>query len=221
MAEGTTIALLVMGVILTMAIYWLYRYALRDTAPLEKINLASRTVVQDAEPASVCYFACWLYVNSWTPQTKTILIKGTGDTPSCHLYLNANTPELICETNTAVGADSKQTTILQRSFPLQAWTHVVLAFDSNVMDYYMNGKLVTSAPLQTVIAMDRTDIQLGGSGADIYMSKFIKRNKRATASIIKADYESSKSILQKDLPDYNLDVTLMKNGEVSKKLNVF
>lgn len=226
MLTGSNILIIVLILVLVLCLYWLYKFAIQNIkTPLEKINLASTTSVPDENSSAVCYYSGWIYVNSWTAGIKTILKKGVNTPPTCHLYLNTTTPELICETDTIIdastGVKSAQKTILQRSFPLQSWTHILLGFDGNVMDYYMNGKLVTSVQLRSVISFDRSDILLGGSGGDIYMSGFIKKADRATADRAMSEFNSSKSVLRQEIPDYKLKMTLLKDGEVAKKITLF
>ena len=158
-------------------------------------------------------------MNSWTNVKKTILEKGVPKTFS--LYINPTTPELVCDViNQTAVPSTTQTTVLTRSFPLQRWTHVLIGFDSNVLDCYLDGKLVTSVPLTHVLVMDATDNILGGSGADIFMVGFIKNTSKATADTANSEFNQSKSRLQTDVPNYNVDVSLIKNGEVAKKFSI-
>jgi hypothetical protein len=164
-------------------------------------------------------------VNSWTTGEKPILKKKLGDSDYIKLFMPDTRPELICsiqwpDSESSTSANNTQAVVLHRSFPLQRWTHVVLAFDSNVMDCYIDGKLVTSAPLKTVITMDGSANTLGGSGADMFMSGFIKKTSRATPDIAQSEYSRTKTMMQAELPKYNVDVSLVKNGEVTKQFSL-
>lgn len=224
-----TLILVVLGIVLIISVYFLYKYAIRENRPLEKINLSGSTSINepsmDGDTSSVGYYTFWLYVNSWDSKIneKTILNKIGLTGSSIHLYMPAQSPHLICKviTTTTTPPTPPTTTILHRSFPLQRWTHVILAFDSNVMDCYVDGKLVTSAPLPEVISMENgTANRLGGSGADMFMSGFIKKNIRATHETVQSEYSKSKLMMQSELPDYNVDVSLIKNGEVAKQFTL-
>jgi hypothetical protein len=216
-----TILVIVLGIVLIVCIYWLYKYALRTNQPLEKISLSGPTSVP--EPAttnsSVGYYSFWLYVNSWNNNQKIIFTKGTNTSPNqIIVYIKQTTPELMCDVVST--SATTLTTTLTRSFPLQRWTHVLIGLDSNVLDCYIDGKLVTSVPLTNVVQLDTTDNVLGGSGADIYMTGFIKKTNKPTAEIAQSEYKKSNLNLQADLPNYNVDVSLIKNGEVTKKFSI-
>jgi len=221
---------------LIATIVWLYYFIKnnQDNAPTEKIHLAEQTKIPNTSSDSVFFMDFWLYINSWSPGKKQIIAQGPAqtaesNTTSFDIYLNSDTPTLMCDVqySDAKNAEgqkvqsSKHT--LTNSFPLQSWTHVTIAFDGNIVDYYMNGKLVSSSKLPVIISPSPTaDIILGKpGGSDIYMTKFVKTNSRASTSSVYDSYTSDNGDLTKtQMADYKVNLTLLKNNQIARKFNV-
>ena len=90
------------------------------------------------------------------------------------VYLDSETPTLYCQIK-LMDVVQPQTITITDNFPLQAWTYVTVSADNNIIDCYVDGKLVNSVKLsaypQAPGPIDSDPVVLG-SGWDAYVSGF-------------------------------------------------
>jgi len=108
-------------------------------------------------------YTIWVFVNSLNQDDMTIFHR-QNDTK---LYLNKSTGKLI-----AVMGTGQESIDITNNFPLQKWVCVTISLNSNIMDAYLDGKMVKSVKLNPPYSNDSgADIKFG-EGADIYISNF-------------------------------------------------
>jgi hypothetical protein len=108
-------------------------------------------------------YTIWVFVNSLNQDDMTIFDR-TDDTK---LYLNKSTGKLI-----AVMGTGQESIDITNNFPLQKWVCVTISLNSNIMDAYLDGKMVKSVKLNPPYSnTSGADIKFG-EGADIYISNF-------------------------------------------------
>jgi hypothetical protein len=92
-------------------------------------------------------YSVWIFVNSWNNNiAKNIYTNSSG---LISLDLGATSPTLT----TKIGTNS--ITITQ-NFPIQKWVCVVVSVDSQIVDCYLDGKLLTSTQLPGIPAISDT-----------------------------------------------------------------
>lgn len=213
------LVLFVIIIVIIALLYWFYKlFIIQQTTVVETINLGQSKTIGDTSSEPVCHYDFWLYVNSWTTGEKTIL---TTSESRLKVVLSSSTPTLSLVTKTSNGTSGFETNTLTTSFPLQSWVHVTINIDSNVVDYYMNGKLVTSFKLEKMMEFKNpNEITLGGNNSSgVLMSQFVKRNIRIGPADVQKNYSSS-AMASIDIPNYKMDLTILKDGELSKKINL-
>jgi hypothetical protein len=172
--DTTTIIMIIVAVIL---IYVLYVYFVKKSAlitasaSLKSGNNAPITNINSAQSSQYTY-GIWVYVNTWdTTSTKVIFQRQQG---SIKLYLASNQPYLYCHiaTNPAsTGGDI----LITDNFPIQKWVYIVISSDTNIVDCYLDGKLVTSNKLSNSPVspgLPAADPIILGSGWDAYVASF-------------------------------------------------
>lgn len=108
-------------------------------------------------------YTIWVFVNSLNQDDMTIFHR-QNDTK---LYLNKSTGKLI-----AVMGTGQESIDITNNFPLQKWVCVTISLNSNIMDAYLDGKMVKSVKLNPPYSnTSGADIKFG-EGADIYISNF-------------------------------------------------
>lgn len=120
-------------------------------------------------------YSVWIYVNSWSnTNTKKIISRGQ----DFELSLATTTPSLTCklEPSSQMNLSNADKTItITNNFPLQKWTYVVVSVDNQIVDIYLDGKLVLSKKLTyqpRVVA--ETDITIGDTQTnDIFLTTIL------------------------------------------------
>ena len=101
--------------------------------PLGNVNtIPATSIIQPT--ASVYYYDLWLFVNSPPSSYSTIFSHG-----SFNLGLEGNTLKAKKDTT-----DIMQVT---DSFPMQKWVFVTIVVNENIMEAYLNGKLVKTTQM--------------------------------------------------------------------------
>ena len=126
-------------------------------------------------PSSTRYsYGIWIYVNSWdNTKTKTIFSRYN----DIVLYLDKQSTILSCLISptktgsdttdalipdaTAASAVTGTTLTITNNFPIQKWVFVTIVIDNQIVDMYIDGKLVKSATIPQVAPNAKTNIYYG------------------------------------------------------------
>jgi len=147
------------------------------------------------------------------------------------LFLDASSPTLYCALGaTSLNSDTTTTPsnliTISNNFPLQTWVYVVVSVNTNVVDCYLNGKLVISQLVQqqgSVVNPTFKNIYLGnasGPGWDAQLSNFKRYTTALTPQEVWSNYLSqapNSSILS----GYGVQVDLTQNGSVTNTFKLF
>lgn len=109
-------------------------------------------------------YTIWVFVNSLNTNGHMTIFHRDKDT---HLYLEGSTGKLI-----AVMGTSEESIDITNNFPLQKWVCVTISLNSNIMDAYLDGKMVKSVKLNPPYSNESGKPIDFGSGVDIYISNF-------------------------------------------------
>ena len=173
---------IVLGIIIVMLIYLLYVFYYSPSSSMKKLaNLmvTNPPITTIAQPDNINYsYGIWLYVNSWNNMiNKQIFSRNE----NIVLYLEKDKPTLNCKVKMNDG--SHQTVTISDNFPLQKWVYIIVSVDGNVIDGYLNGKLVKSVKLSGITKQPSADpeaypIILGGNVAwDAIVAGFTRSTK--------------------------------------------
>jgi hypothetical protein len=90
-------------------------------------------------------------VQNWDPSVeKTLLFRNE----NFKLYLDKQSPTLKCDvilSDSTSAAPSKKELMITNNFPLQKWVGVIISFDNQYLDCYLDGKLVISYQIVKVV----------------------------------------------------------------------
>ena len=159
-----SVTVVILGVLLVIAIYILYRYFMtRSTSLATQANLNNSSIPTIAitdNPKTVRYaVGCWMYINSWsnTASNKPIISRAG----QFSIYLDKTTPTLYVDISQSCtsGATATPPIAITTDFPMQKWTNVVVNADSKFIDLYLDGKMIKSIKL----ACDQATPPEGGS----------------------------------------------------------
>ncbi len=218
--------MIILGIILIILVYILYRYITADKELLQKYLYLGDGNLQPIDnldkPDSTRYgYGFWIYVNTWdATTTKEIFsVKNeTNGTMNIRAILDKDTASMVVEIANTSGSQNIQVT---DNFPLQKWVHVVISVDNNYVDNYIDGKLVRSSKVDNVAKPEiNNKIHIGGSGFDAYMSKFKRFAYPINPQKAYDEYMDGNGQSNLGIPMYGIDLTILKDNEIYKQVNV-
>jgi hypothetical protein len=171
--------LIILGIILVLVLYVLYRFMTdRQTMVSSKVYLAdkpgNKSFGELANPGASRYsYNLWIYVVSLGSDQKIFEIDdGQGKyrfklevTTSGDLNYHLNTPSKNYN-------DGESKYNISSNFPLQKWVCVSVSVDNDVVDTYLDGKLVKSQKMEgnQYTSLKTSQIEFGQG--DIYIAEF-------------------------------------------------
>jgi hypothetical protein len=184
-----TILTIFLGIIVLLLILFVILYYLNKKSSTGILDLKTSVppITSDniSKPTSPnYYYSTWVYVNIWDTNAKTLFAY---DNQS--LKLGSTTQELKfyykgVPGGSNSGASSQDITITS-TFPIQKWAHVAISKSGNVLDFYLDGKLVKSYQTTSISPADATgsSITFGSSSVknDIFLAKFQRSPKALDA----------------------------------------
>ena len=144
---------IILGIIVAVLIYVLYLYFSDDSTKLfeyEDLSKSGKIIGSgDLHTSGNYAYGFWIYINNYSGG-KTLLQRGPdanpnpNPNPSLKVYLPGSTPTLMVDIETT----TTETINVTNNFPIQKWVHVVVSKDVQVVDVYIDGKLVKSHMLE-------------------------------------------------------------------------
>ena len=223
---------IILGVIIILLVYFLYLNYWKQNVLFDKVDLKqsvpSITYASLSNPGASRYsYGVWMYINSWNnANKKTIFARNTPMTNGAtnvasndfSLYLAETTPTLYCDVR-----QSGQTTTLPitNNFPIQKWTYLIVSVDNSILDFYLDGKLVLSTQLPANPIISTGNINMGDNNyPDIFLAKFYRWTYAMDPQTAWNEYLSGngQSLV---LPNYNVQLELLKDNVVNKQYSLF
>lgn len=176
-----------LGVIVLILLYFLYvNYVTTSTVLNPLVNLNNKSIDIEYKDLvkrdSTRYsYGVWIYVNSWSSgNIKTIISRGpsSGDANTDFiLYLDQTTPTLRCMINdtSKMKTISSDSIVITNNFPIQKWTYVIVSVDNQIIDFYLDGKLVLSKKINYIPFVSDKNISLGNDKPnDIFLANVVR-----------------------------------------------
>jgi hypothetical protein len=171
---------IILGIIVAVLIYVLYLYFSDDSTKLfeyqdlqkSAINVPADKINYNGQKYA---YGFWIYVNNYSGG-KTLLqrIKPADSSsyePSLKVYLPGSTPTLKVDIETTASSEPTETIDVTNNFPIQKWVHVVVSKEGQIVDVYIDGKLVKSHMLSgTPEDIDIAE-QLSSSAFSAFMAR--------------------------------------------------
>lgn len=165
------VTVIALGVVVIVLLYFLFKMFYNQVAGVDKKNLNDGSTTIDKSKInnnkSTRYnYSTWVYVNSWTSSEKTLIQKSS----DFRLYLDDASPNLKCTIATSPASEPAIT--ITDNFPVQKWVYVIVSVDNQIVDFYLDGKLVLSKKLTNRLTTPTdSNITLGqdSNKPDIYL----------------------------------------------------
>jgi len=224
-------SVIVLGIILLILIYIIYIYYIADNSSVSYANLTKqqKNITNIDKPASsqFTYYA-WVYVVSWANAVGKPIYTMVSDSKNLmSLTLDQTQANLkfTINTNTTTGNADEQV-IITNNFPLQTWVHVAVSVNSQLVDAYLNGKLVKSQRLEnlpTVTTSTGQYIILGdGTNNDklqINVSKFTRISSYSQPADVWRNYLAG-SGQKNHSKKYGVQLSILQGGTTTQVFDV-
>lgn len=228
----TTIVFIILGIIIIFLLYLVYTYYFSSTTTLVSqtwLNQTNPPITAISNPqSSVFSYGVWIYINTWNPAPTNIFNCSNSNGTHLSLDLPTSSPTLTCSINTGITAcnpSSSPTVItITNNVPIQRWVYVIISVNTNIVDCYLDGKLITSTQLNGIptIACNNANNNWSinyGSG-DIYLSNF-QRWTTATDPSLANSYYKVKPSSAKVFATYSASVNVSSNGVQQASVKLF
>lgn len=167
--------LIILGIILVLVLYVLYRFMTdRQTMVSSKVYLAdkpgNKSFGELANPESSRYsYNLWIYVVSLGSDQNIFTINdGDGN----YFFNLKVTTSGDLKYTLRDGAATDTAKIITSNYPLQKWVCVSVSVDNNVVDTYVDGKLVKSQKTNGSPEVPTKTSQIEFGQGDIYIAEF-------------------------------------------------
>jgi len=229
-----TLVLLIL--ILIVILYLFYVYFIASSKKLVSsiylLNNTSTVTITESPTITNFSLGLWVYINSWNipqrsentaPNSTHLFTLSNGSSPLVSLDLG-NTSPVLTTTVTLTGNATSQLVNLTNNFPIQRWVFVIISFSNNIVDGYLDGRLVTSyqLPLGSQINVSgATSLTLNmGNNLDAYVYNFQRWTYSMDPQTAQnAYYYGAPST--KSAADYNVTVSVTKDGSPYSSYSVF
>lgn len=244
----TNASWIILSVVLLIFIYIVYQYLTTSTTTVSTVDLNGiQQAIQSSTlvgPNNLNYtIGTWIYVNSWdtskshsivyaptgTDSTAPVLVDGTNGNSTPYdfaLFLDKTSPTLYF----ALGGSSLSEDLgpykssnlitITDNFPIQSWVYITVSVNTNVVDCYINGKLVISQLTQkSGIQTPSFKSAYFGNGPEAGWDAQMRNFKRYTTTMnpqdVWSNYLSQSPNTFMALSTYGVQVDLLKNGSVA------
>jgi hypothetical protein len=137
--------------------------------------------------SSIFSYSFWMYINTWPGKTPANIFncKNGQNINLFSVDLPDTTPSLACSvatgSNDTCNPKNQNTQIVTNNLGIQRWVYVIISVNANIVDCYLDGKLVLSfqtngMPNPSISCTQKTNnwgINFG-KGSDIYISGFTR-----------------------------------------------
>ena len=231
--------IIVLGVILLVVIFYLIfqdwfsgkTKLTQQQSLMETITSIPSTDLSVPDATRFTY-SIWVYVNSWNTTVDKLIF---GREKEIALYLDKDTATLKLQFNQKVGAPlttnytststtSPEVIDVTNNFPLQKWVCVLVSVDNNIIDVYLDGKMIKSVYVNDNMPLNaRATPIVFGSGWDAYISKFERQIKPTDPKSAWDKYMEGNggSTLSNALGNMNINVSVLKDNVETTTFSLF
>ena len=228
--------LIIIGFIVVVGLYMLYTYLTNKTltsgiVPLNAPATYTYTYDKLNDPVSKIYsFAAWMFLTGQTQSNSGGYIMNRSDVLHPNDPTRMNIGLFVNGTTLSVygGNTSNALFTVTNQIPLQKWIYVVVNVNGDLVEVYLNGKIVktvqlTSGKLTGTFSATRSLI-IGSTNIQGYMTQFIMVSTLLDASTVWKNYLNGNGVGNQFLSyfmPYNINMTVSKDDVVQRQLSIF
>jgi hypothetical protein len=209
--------LIILGVILLVALYYLYVLLLgQNTVVASKVYLKGGVPAQLASnltkyTSANFNYSVWIYVNT-LPNRESTVFRAQG----LELIVDGKM-NLLLKCNKFSNNDN---ILITNNFPLQRWEYVVISVSSSLLDIYLDGKLLKSLQLSGPPEVLQTKSQIIFGDMDAFLAAFQRNPVSMDPQTAWNNYVSGNANNFK-LSNYGASMTLSKDNVTQHQFVLF
>lgn len=230
--------LIIIGFIVVVAIYMLYKYFTNATLTSGVIDLSKSTdYTYDKlkSPTSKIYsLAGWIFMTGQSSSNGGFIFKreSTDGSPkpiNIGLYFNGTSMDLFGgAAPTPTAAPTNKLFNITNQIPLQKWVYVVVNVNGDLVEVYLNGKIVKTVQIKdnalTSNFSPTATLKVGDSALKGYITQFSMIPELIGASTVWKNYLNGNGIgnqfLNYFMP-YNINMTVTKDDVLQRQFSIF
>jgi hypothetical protein len=225
--------IIILGIVFVIIIYWIYAYIYSPSVTLSsatKLNQANASIVpSDRTTSTIFSYSLWVYIENWQQSATNIFRCTSSAGTHFSLDLPYSSPTLTCSILTGVIACTPATTgptiiNITNNVPIQRWFHVIVSVNTNIVDCYLDGKLITSAQLNGIPTIGCTtpasSWKIDFGIADIVISNF-KRSVAATDPATANSYFKVAPAAATVFANYSANIQVVKDNVPQSTFRLF
>jgi len=228
MATSNT-TIIILGVILLVLVYYLYYYFTTPTALIKSVYLNTSnppiSVTSMSSPLSANYsYSVWVYVNTWNNTNEKLLFSRGPDTSPTGisnsdfiLYLDVTEPTLWAQFSSSNPKQINPPIQITTDFEIQKWVQLIVSVGGQFVDFYLDGKLVSSVKLNNVPVITSTPINFG-TNSDIYLNHLLFTPSQTDPQSAWNSYLAGNGM---STNSYHGNFTLLQNNTVQSVISLF
>lgn len=215
---------IIIGVVIVIALYFLYRYLSNNTlvSDIRSLKTAKNNEATElTNPGSNKFsYQFWLFVVSAPTGEGIVLQRGT----DFGIYLDKTT--LFIKATDATPVTRK--IVITDKMPIQKWTYIAVnKYDSsNIVEMYVNGKLVSTVSMAAndIITNKSTQLTVGGTTAmDAYITQLVRLPDVVSSDTVWSNYLSGngQANLSNYLANYDFAMSISKDDVLQRRYQLF
>ena len=225
---GTALVVLIMYMLFQS--YFDGKQSLVSQTKLDKMADVTSVSKQNA---SILSYSIFVHIGQWTTGDNQTLFKRDTE---LEVYFTSNAGLRVKVIDGADATDAVVEThsdiVVTNNFPIQKWVHIGIVVDNQIMDVYLDGKMVKSVQLKKNISpTDNNNIEYGNTGnatnTAIATNTHIAEHKRLTYAADPKEmwdlYMAGNGLggLTKAASEMNVNLSILKDGVESSKISLW
>lgn len=178
--------------------------------------------------ASIFSYGIWVHIGQWSNGSGEQILFERDTELKVYFTSNAGLKIKTSKTN----PDDVDDIVVTNNFPIQKWVHIGIVVDNQIMDVYLDGKMVKSVKLKANISpSDNNSITYGkdsdGKGIAIADNTHIAEHKRITYALDPKGmwdlYMEGNGMggLTQAASEMNVNLSILKDGVESSKISLW
>lgn len=217
---------IIIGVVIVIALYFLYRYLSNNTLVSDVRSLKTAKNNEATEltnPGSNKFsYQFWLFVVSAPTAAGVVLQRGN----DFGIFLNKT--ELFINTKDNATSPVTRKIMITDKMPIQKWTYIAVnKYDSsNIVEMYVNGKLVSTVSMDAnnIITNKSTQLTIGGTTSlDAYITQLVRLPDVVSSDTVWSNYLSGngQANLSNYLANYDFAMSISKDDVLQRRYQLF
>jgi hypothetical protein len=214
--------IVIAGVILVIAVYFLYVYLTNDNLSSGIQNMKTPKVIEATKlksPGSTIFsYQFWVFIANPTSGPMNILKRTDGTSTNFNITLDGSKLQ-VKKGSTALFTATN-------NFPIQQWTYVVVNYNESnkLAECYINGKLVYTQQLtDSMSVVSSYGLTIGDASINGYITKVVYLPETLTSDKVWSNYLSGNGQLSISsyFAGYNLNMSIAKDDVVQRNWKLF